>query len=877
MQSVGNNIVPVAGARARVAQLRWQPLSLMGVLGRSDYVGFVTAVIWFAVIAVCVWWAIVGYRFNWNLWPIELFNTPVVFGFYLPWSVCVLLVMWFGLDWAALPAYLATLFGALHANMPLDLAVVNALHNSLAMGVYFLFYCWLPHDYSLRNRKSWLIFISASLVAAMVSSIGAFISQYNVVPAGTALWSSWLGWWPNAFLQSILINAPLIYLFSPFMEKLKQRYFPHTPTEPFSMLKLLLAVSMFLLCLALFILLDDRWQDARANLILTAPLPDSLREQIQAHFNLQHFVIWVLALLLAAVSLGGVVIASRWIRRLRDVADSQTHAVREALQHSEARFRHFFENNPVPMWVYDPDDGRFLETNLMATRRYGYSREEFLSMTISDVYPPEEVERLGKLKSQNVNDAFLHAGEWRHRCKDGSHVDVEMDINPIKMDDRIVYLAVVHDLSSHRQAQAAMQQRARELRVLAAASLEIASAQTMVQIFQASVDRARQLIGANVAMAHNWKRVAYEDVDWHVSLAPEYASWADFKVTPAGSDMYKSVLQKSQPLRLTRKQLQQHPQFRSLGRDQGIQPPLNGVLAVALTTDGAATGVLMVSDKIAGDFDAQDEVLLTQLAQVASAGLDNVRLSEALRHHMHDLERRVAERTADLDASNRELDAFAYSAAHDLRAPLRAMHGFADAILEDYGSRLDEAGRNYLARIVKASQNMDTLIRDLLAYSRLGRKQITLEGVPLDEVVKEVLVDLAVEIEMRHASISLEVPALWVEAHRGTLKQVILNLVSNAIKFVAPEKIPEVRIQASARDGRVILSVSDNGIGIAPGHRERIFNVFERLHGAETYPGTGIGLSIVKKGLACMHGKIHVESGENGSQFQADLREFSRG
>ena len=190
---------------------------------------------------------------------------------------------------------------------------------------------------------------------------------------------------------------------------------------------------------------------------------------------------------------------------------------------------------------------------------------------------------------------------------------------------------------------------------------------------------------------------------------------------------------------------------------------------------------------------------------------------------------------------------------------------------------MDEAGRNYLARIVKASQNMDTLIRDLLAYSRLGRKQITLEGVPLDEVVKEVLVDLAVEIEMRHASISLEVPALWVEAHRGTLKQVILNLVSNAIKFVAPEKIPEVRIQASARDGRVILSVSDNGIGIAPGHRERIFNVFERLHGAETYPGTGIGLSIVKKGLACMHGKIHVESGENGSQFQADLREFSRG
>jgi len=281
----------------------------------------------------------------------------------------------------------------------------------------------------------------------------------------------------------------------------------------------------------------------------------------------------------------------------------------------------------------------------------------------------------------------------------------------------------------------------------------------------------------------------------------------------------------------------------------------------------------MVSDKTEGDFDAQDEVLLTQLARITSAALDNIRLSDALRQHMHDLEQRVAERTADLDASNRELDAFAYSVAHDLRAPLRAMHGFADAVLEDYGARLDEPGRNYLARIINASQNMDVLIRELLAYSRLGRQQLSLENVPLDEIVSDALVDLGTEIETRHARISLDVPALYVEAHRATLKQVILNLVSNAIKFVAPGKTPEVSIRAAAHDGRVTLSISDNGIGIAPAHRERIFNVFERLHGIEIYPGTGIGLSIVKKGLACMQGEIHVESGENGSVFQAVLRE----
>jgi signal transduction histidine kinase len=299
------------------------------------------------------------------------------------------------------------------------------------------------------------------------------------------------------------------------------------------------------------------------------------------------------------------------------------------------------------------------------------------------------------------------------------------------------------------------------------------------------------------------------------------------------------------------------------------------LLAVPLTGGAAeVVGALMVSDKEGGEYDAEDEALLVQLAQITSAGLESVRLNAALRRHSDELEQRVTERTAELDASNKELDAFAYSVAHDLRAPLRAMHGFADAVLEDYAAKLDATGRDYLQRVVNSARNMDILIQDLLAYSRAGRENAALEGVNLEVTVREALTDLQQEIETRGASVQVEVPPLTVLAHKATLKQVVFNLVANALKFVAPGKTPEVRISAVAQSGAVELSIEDNGIGIAPEHRERIFNVFERLHGAETYAGTGIGLSIVKKGLMRMHGDISVESGGVGSTFRVRLKEF---
>jgi len=236
------------------------------------------------------------------------------------------------------------------------------------------------------------------------------------------------------------------------------------------------------------------------------------------------------------------------------------------------------------------------------------------------------------------------------------------------------------------------------------------------------------------------------------------------------------------------------------------------------------------------------------------------------------LEDRVAERTRQLEEINAELDAFGYTVSHDLRAPLRAMDGFAKALAATYGDALDARGHDFLRRITGAAERMDRLIQDLLAYSRLSRDELRLQPVSLGDVVREALRDLEADIRQRAAAVAVDEPLGAVLAHRETLRQVVGNLISNAMKFVTPGVVPNVRIRSEVRDGRRRLWVHDNGIGIDPRYHANIFRVFERLHGIETYPGTGIGLAIVRRGTERMGGRVGLESAPGeGTSFWIEL------
>jgi PAS domain S-box-containing protein len=248
------------------------------------------------------------------------------------------------------------------------------------------------------------------------------------------------------------------------------------------------------------------------------------------------------------------------------------------------------------------------------------------------------------------------------------------------------------------------------------------------------------------------------------------------------------------------------------------------------------------------------------------------RLAQAsLKAHSADLEKKVAERTATLQQAISELEAFSYTVSHDLRSPLRAMQGFSEAVLEDYGDKLDEQGKVYLERIRSAGVRLDKLILDLLSYTRVSRHGTPLEAIDLDQAIRD-YVQREPHLNPPLADVRIEGTLPKVLACEPALSQVISNLLGNAAKFVPAGKIPEIRVWTEERGNQVRLWIEDNGIGIPPKDRERIFQMFVQLNQAEAYEGTGVGLAIVAKAAQTMRGSVGVESKDGaGSRFWVDL------
>ena len=238
-----------------------------------------------------------------------------------------------------------------------------------------------------------------------------------------------------------------------------------------------------------------------------------------------------------------------------------------------------------------------------------------------------------------------------------------------------------------------------------------------------------------------------------------------------------------------------------------------------------------------------------------------------------ELEQRIVERTRQLQEANEALETFGFSVSHDLREPLRTIQGYAAALRQDLSARDFSNFEQYVDRINAIARRIDLMVSDLLEFARLSRAEICTDLLPLRDVVNDAGASLQSEPAYQAADIQVDVPEdLVVRAHRPVLVQALANLLANAVKFVRPDTHAAVQVVARAHGRAVRIEVQDNGIGMADEARARVFNVFERLHGEEEYPGTGIGLAIVKKGVERMNGSVGVEAAPGvGSNFWIEL------
>jgi signal transduction histidine kinase len=310
-----------------------------------------------------------------------------------------------------------------------------------------------------------------------------------------------------------------------------------------------------------------------------------------------------------------------------------------------------------------------------------------------------------------------------------------------------------------------------------------------------------------------------------------------------------------------------------------MMPEMDGIalLAAARLKDPQLAGIIMTGEGTiataveAMKSGAMDYILKPFKLRAVLPVLERALSVRRLRLENAALERRVRERTAELEIANHELEAFSYSVSHDLRAPLRHIDGFTNILMEKHAAAMPPDAQRLLGVVISEARQMDRLIDDLLRFSRLGQQSLTKESIPLAAMFREVLDELQTEHAGRKVEIRLgELPDC--RGDRSLLRQVVVNLLSNAFKFTRQRENALVEIGGRLQDQERVYFVRDNGAGFEMQFARRLFGVFQRLHRAEEYEGTGVGLSIVQRIIVRHGGRIWAEAAlDQGATFYFTL------
>ncbi len=496
----------------------------------------------------------------------------------------------------------------------------------------------------------------------------------------------------------------------------------------------------------------------------------------------------------------------------------------QKLKESRTMFKNLFESNPDPVLLLD-EEGKGLMINEAVTTKIGYSKEEIEGVFVEDLpFLPDDskgkaLEKLEKgLKGSLIGPFQLHL-----RSKKGDKLVFEINTTLLERDDKIMGVIVVgRDITKRWESEKALRESESRFKALAEGS--------------------------------PFPLFVYRDKFVFVNPASE-------ELTGYSSDELQDM-HFWEVVHLDHREMVKERGLKRIKGGRGL--PTSYEFKIS-TKEGKERWVYFTG------------ILINYQGEPAGLGTaiditERKETEKELKEYKNDLEDLVDKRTAELEEANKQLKSFAYSVSHDLRAPLRSMQGFSRALLEDYAEELGEEGRDFAERIVESAEKMDRLILDLLKYSRLTRQEIKIEKVDLNNVFDDSISNVKEMIERKEAKIELEEDLPQVMGQKRVLVQVFSNLIHNAVKYSKPDEKPKINISSRVEDEKVKISVEDNGIGIDLEYQDKIFDMFERLHSEEKYPGTGVGLSIVKKAIDRLNGKVSLESEPGkGSTFWIEL------
>lgn len=488
---------------------------------------------------------------------------------------------------------------------------------------------------------------------------------------------------------------------------------------------------------------------------------------------------------------------------------SELKQVEQALRESEERYRLLFDANPHPMLVVDCDSRSILAVNTAMTDKYGYARDELLSMTLNNLHKPEDSSWV-RATVGVVKEGIDRVGLWQHVLKDGSVIDVEIIAHAITFMGCDAKLVLALDVTERLKAERALKQ---------------------------SNERFSTFMNRCPAAA--WiKDEKGRYVYVNRKLCDEYRVASD------------------QVIGLTDFDLLRHEVAEQLiANDQIVFDSDSPIETIETINNPDGTDHVWLVVK----FPMRRPEGGRRIGGFAIDITEQKQAEAALREYAEALER-----------SNRELEEFAYVASHDLQEPLRMVASYTQLLGDRYKGKLDSDADEFIQYAVDGAERMQRLVNDLLLYSRVGSRANVPREVAVDDVVDEAIENLMTAIHESGATIQ-RMPLPTVHADHSQLVQVFQNLLSNSIKFRGDDH-PNIAIEASRGENEWIFSVCDNGIGINPQYHDRAFVIFQRLHRRGQYPGTGIGLSVCKRIVERHGGRIWVESSEgNGAAFRFAL------